>query len=232
MIIIIFVNSRIQNRHVPIHLLCKFRCSHQFLLQVGTTPTQLNLVSRFLKRSDTPICPLSTHAMQSAPAARHTANSMAPKPTSWRLISLDVSIWLTHTSKVSLHSLLSRRLVLEGAAFLDQGRGVRMSGRLSLRKLMERWTIRKTNRHGGSRTGWITWAASCPWQNINQTSARKRGRCQRPFGKEGIVLSLHAKENWARGHFPAHAGSTHDLDKHKNMHRGSSQTSDGSTFFP
>lgn len=105
-------------------------------------------------------------------------HSLGPRPTSCRLISLDVSIWLTHTSKVSLHSLLSLRLVLEEVAFLDQGRGARMSGRLSLRKLMERWTTRekkKKNCHQGKygRAGWIPKAASHHGQNINQTFARK-----------------------------------------------------------
>lgn len=75
--------------------------------------------------------------------------------TSCRLISLAVSTWLTHTSKVSLHSLLSLRFVLEEVAFLDQARGARMSGRLSLRKLMDRYTMRKRNHRVSSRTGWI-----------------------------------------------------------------------------
>lgn len=39
---IIFMNSRILNKHFLIHLLCKFRFSHQFLFKVGATPTQLD----------------------------------------------------------------------------------------------------------------------------------------------------------------------------------------------
>lgn len=45
---------------------------------------------------------------------------------------------------------------------------------------------KNNNYHGGSsssRTGWIVWAASCPWQNINQTFARKRRQCQEAFWK-------------------------------------------------
>lgn len=63
--------------------------------------------------------------------------------TSWRLISLDVSMWLTQTSKVSLHSLLSLRFVLAGGILRDHGRGLNRSGRLSLRKLIERWKYKE-----------------------------------------------------------------------------------------
>lgn len=75
--------------------------------------------------------------------------------TSWRLISLDDSIWCpSRTSKVSLHSLLSRRLVLAGGAGRVHGLGgMTDSVRLSLRKLMERCSVCPMRFRGAVLTG-------------------------------------------------------------------------------
>lgn len=144
---IVFVSIRILTGHLDSTL------QNHLIFTVGPCPQSWMLASQFLPSCIQVMCWFSTTRYL---CGRHTGSSLGPQLTSCRLISLAVSTWLTHTSKVSLHSLLSLRFVLEEVAFLDQARGARMSGRLSLRKLMDRYTMRKRNHHGViSRTGWI-----------------------------------------------------------------------------